>query len=143
MKKIVVTMMVMSLAGTTVMAQPKAEKEVAATVEAFKKAMVDADKATLEKLTDNSLTYGHSSGVIQDKPTFVENIVNGNSDFVTIDLTDQTIHVSGNTAIVRHILNAQTNDKGKGPGTVKLSILTVWQKKHGKWVLLARQAVKV
>ncbi len=124
-------------------AQTKDEKAVAAAVETLRKAMVDGDRAALEKIADKGLSYGHSSGKIEDKATFVENIANGNSDFVTIDLKDQTIYVSGKTAIVRHKLTATTNDKGKGAGTVNLSIMTVWQKDKKEWKMLARQAVKV
>jgi len=96
----------------------------------------------LQKLVDDNLTYGHSSGLIENKNEFVEKIANGNSDFVSIDLSDQTISMFGNTAIVRHTLSAETNDKGKSPGTIKLLILLVWQKESGVWKLLARQAVK-
>lgn len=123
-------------------AQTKEEKAVAAQVELLRKAMVDADKATLEKLTDDKLSYGHSSGKIEDKTTFVSNIVSGNSDFVTIILSDQSISVSGSTAIVRHTLTAETNDGGK-PGNVRLHILLVWAKEGNQWKLLGRQAVKL
>ncbi|WP_343692515.1 nuclear transport factor 2 family protein [Chitinophaga sp.] len=126
---------------TLAFAQSKDEKAVAAQVESLRKAMVDADKATLEKLADAKLSYGHSGGKIEDKQTFVENIVSGHSDFVSIDLTDQTIVISGNTAIVRHNLVAATNDNGK-PGNVHLHILLVWVKEGGQWKLIARQAVK-
>ena len=129
--------------STTVTAQTKKEQEVAAAVEALRKAMVDADQSMLEKLADDSLSYGHSGGKVESKSAFVENIVNGNSDFVTIDLTGQTIYVSGKTAIVRHRLSATTNDKGKGPGTVNIAIMTVWQKEKKEWKMLARQAVKL
>ena len=129
--------------STTVTAQSKKEQEVAAAVEALRKAMVDADQSMLEKLADDSLSYGHSGGKVESKSAFVENIVNGNSDFVTIDLTGQTIYVSGKTAIVRHRLSATTNDKGKGPGTVNIAIMTVWQKEKKEWKMLARQAVKL
>jgi len=129
--------------STTVTAQSKKEQEVAAAVEALRKAMVDADQSMLEKLADDSLSYGHSSGKVESKAAFVENIVNGNSDFVTIDLTGQTIYVSGKTAIVRHRLSATTNDKGKGPGTVNIAIMTIWQKEKKEWKMLARQAVKL
>ena len=129
--------------STTVTAQSKKEQEVATAVEALRKAMVDADQSMLEKLADDSLSYGHSGGKVESKAAFVENIVNGNSDFVTIDLTGQTIYVSGKTAIVRHRLSATTNDKGKGPGTVNIAIMTVWQKEKKEWKMLARQAVKL
>jgi Domain of unknown function (DUF4440) len=69
-------------------------------------------------------------------------LVSGASDFVTIDLSEQTIKVTGSTAIVRHVLSATTNDGGKA-GTVKIAVLLVWIKEKKEWKLLARQAVKI
>ncbi|MEO6733458.1 MAG: nuclear transport factor 2 family protein [Ferruginibacter sp.] len=129
--------------STTTIAQTKQEQAVAAAVEAMRKAMVDGDKVMLEKLSHDSLTYGHSGGKVESKASFVENIANGNSDFVTIDLTGQTIYVTGKTAIVRHGLTATTNDKGKGPANVHLAVLSIWQKDKKQWKMLARQAVKI
>jgi len=122
--------------------QTRDEKAVAAAVESLRKAMIDADKATLENLALDKLSYGHSSGALDNKNVFVEKIVSGQSDFVSIDLTEQTIDVSDKTAIVRHTLSAATNDGGK-PGTVKLKVMLVWQKTKGGWKLLARQAVRL
>jgi ketosteroid isomerase-like protein len=124
------------------MAQSKGEAAVTAAVENLRKAMIDGDKAGLQNITADQLSYGHSSGKVEDKATFVDNIVTGKSDFVTIDLTNQTIAISGDAAIVRHTLSATTNDNGN-PGNVKLNILLIWQKQKGQWKLLARQAVKV
>lgn len=126
----------------TASAQPQAERKVAEVVAALKNAMINAEKNSLESLVSDKLSYGHSGGAVDDKKTFVEKIVSGQSDFVTIDLSEQTISVSGNTAIVRHILKGKTNDGGK-PGEVNLRILLVWQKQKDGWKLLARQAVKI
>ncbi len=123
-------------------AQPSAEQHVADAVEKLTKAMIDADKAVLENLTSHKLSYGHSSGRLEDKKAFVENIFNGKSDFVNIELSEQTISISGKVAVVRHVFSASTNDSGK-PGSVKLNVLLVWQQEKGSWKLLARQAVKV
>jgi ketosteroid isomerase-like protein len=135
-------LMLLTGIGFTTMAQSKDSTAVAAAVESLRKAMVDADKAALQNLTADKLSYGHSSGKVEDKSTFVENIVSGRSDFVSIELTNQTIVLSGDAALVRHTLSAATNDGGN-PGSVKLNILLVWQKQKGEWKLLARQAVKV
>lgn len=124
-------------------AQPPKVKEVEQAVQALTQAMIDADGPTLQRLTSSSLSYGHSSGKIESQAEFVENIVTGGSVFEDIQLEDQTVEVLGNTATVRHTFTAKTNDKGKGPGTVKLHILLVWVKAETGWVLLARQAVKV
>ena len=123
-------------------AQSKTEKQVAAATEQLRKAMVDGDKNSLENLVREQLSYGHSGGHIDDKKEFVAKLTGGGSDFVTIDLTEQTVSVSGKTAIVRHILTAKTNDNGK-PSEVHLRVLLVWQKQGSQWKLLARQAVKI
>ena len=123
-------------------AQSKAENEVAAAVEQLRKAMVDGDKAALEKLTSDKLNYVHSSGLVDDKKQFVDKLTGGGSDFVSIDLKDQVIIVSGKVAIVRHNLSGKTNDGGK-PGEVNLRIMLTWQKQGSKWILLARQATKI
>ena len=140
-KKLICLVMISGIVSGA-LAQSKDEAAVTAAVESLRKAMVDGDKAGLQNITADQLSYGHSSGKVEDKATFVDNIVSGKSDFVTIDLTNQTITVAGDAAIVRHALAATTNDNGT-PGSVKLNILLVWQKQKGTWKLLARQAVKV
>lgn len=127
---------------STVNAQTKAEKQVAAAVENMRLAMISGDRAALENVAASDLSYGHSSGKIEDKAAFVESIASGKSDFVSIDLNEQTIKVTCKTAVVRHKLVAQTNDGGKA-GNVNIGILLVFQKQHGKWKLLARQAYKL
>ena len=89
-----------------------------------------------------ALSYGHSSGKVEDKAAFVEGLLKGPFDFQTIDITDQTIKLVGKTAIVRHIFSSKVLNKGN-PDSLKLGILLVWKKQKGKWKLLVRQAVKI
>lgn len=140
MKKLILWMAILAV-STTALAQSKDETKVAAAVEALKKAMVEADSVNLYALTLPGLSYGHSSGHVDDQRQFVEKITSGKSDFVSINLSEQSIRISKKTAIVRHKLDAVTNDNGK-PGEVHLWVLLVWQKEGGNWRLLARQAVK-
>lgn len=140
--RLLFTSITFMLVTFSVQAQNKNENKVAAAVERLRKAMIDGNKTELEDLVSDQLSYGHSGGHIDDKKEFVEKLTTGKSDFVTIDLTEQTISISDKTAIVRHKLSATTNDGGK-PGEVHLLIMLVWQKKGGKWILLARQAVKI
>jgi ketosteroid isomerase-like protein len=133
---------IVTLVSINLFAQSKSEKQVTAATEQLRKAMVDADRIVLDNLAAEQLSYGHSGGHIDDKREFVEKIAGGNSDFLSIDLTEQTVLVSGKTAIVRHILTSKTHDKGKDVADIKLRIILVWQKQAGGWKLLARQAVK-
>ena len=123
-------------------AQSKDQKAVMTVVEKLRVAMIDPDRKALENLVSDSLSYGHSSGHIEGKKEFIESLVSGKSDFVTIDLSAQTISIVDNIAIVRHNLNATTNDGGK-PGSVKIHVLLVWEKTKNGWKLVARQAVKL
>ena len=140
-KIIYLLLIVLGLSNITA-AQSKHEEAVAAAVRGLTKAMIDGDKQMLEKYTSKELSYGHSGGKVEGQESFIQSLTSGASDFVTIDLTEQTITVNKKTAIVRHKLAVTSNDGGK-PGSVKLSILLVWQKIHGNWKLLARQAVKL
>lgn len=142
MKKIALLSILFCLLATVVMAQDKLVKQVEAAVEQLRLTMIDPDEAVLNKLASDKLTYGHSSGKVEDKTPFVQTLVTGKSDFVSISFTNQTIQVVGATAVVRHRLDAATNDGGS-PGTVKLDIVLVWVKVKNNWQLLARQAVKV
>lgn len=123
-------------------AQDKHELSLLTAVDKLKNAMVSGDRQALEEVAANDLSYGHSSGKLEDKATFVETIASGKSDFVSIDLKNQTVKITGKTAIVRHELHAKTNDGGK-PGEVHIGIILVWQKQGKDWKMLARQAYKL
>lgn len=118
------------------------EQIIAARVEKLRVAMIAADKEVLDELTAPSLNYVHSTGRLETKQEFIENLLSGKSDFVTMDLTDQAITLNGNVAIVRHKLSAQTNDGGK-PGSANIGVMQVWQKQDGIWKLIGRQAFKL
>ncbi len=116
---------------------------VADAVVALTKAMLAADRVKLEALTADQLSYGHSSGKVEDKATFVDVVASKKTVYKSIELSKQTIVVAGNDAIVRH---AWESESGTGDGkwnVSKIGVLQVWQKQPSGWRLLARQAFKV
>jgi ketosteroid isomerase-like protein len=138
--------LLMTVTSLSLKAQKKprtdAKVAVAETVETLRKLMVNPDSAKLSAMASEKLTFGHSSGKIQNKQEFLHSFISGDTDFTSLEFTDQTIQVAGSTAIVRHTLTGATHDKGKEPGTAKLMVILVMQKVKGQWILLARQAVK-
>ena len=123
-------------------AQSKAQTEVETKIKELTKAMIDGDSAALDKLASENLVYRHSSGHVDTKKDFVHKIASGASDFVSIELSDAAILViNKKTVVAYHTLFAKTNDGGK-PGEVNLYIMLVWEKQHGQWKLVARQAAK-
>ena len=115
---------------------------VTALVERLRLAMISPSASALADLFADDLSYGHSDGKLDTKASISGSLLDGSSDFTTIDISEQTVSVNGDVAIVRHRLVADTNDSGR-PGHVKLKILLVWQRQDGEWHLLARQAVRV
>lgn len=130
------------LGSTFLFAQDKTEKAVADRVDLFRQAMISADRNSLNELTAEKLSYGHSAGYVEGKTEFIRKLTSGENDFVTISLSNQSIIINDNVGIVRHRIDAKTMDGGK-PNEIKLLVLMVWQKQGEEWKLLARQAVKI
>jgi ketosteroid isomerase-like protein len=141
MKKVIYLILALLVFKTT-QAQSKDSLQVAKAVNQLAELMVNPDKAALEALVSDQVSYGHSGGKLEGRTSFIESLTSGSSDFVKINLTDQSIQLFGKTAIVRNKLFASTNDGGK-PGEVKLALILVWQKQQKTWQLIARQAVKL
>ena len=117
------------------------EAAVDKAVEALRKALMEKDKTQLQQLAADQLSYGHSSGTIQDKAVFVDVIASKKTVYKSIDLTDIKVNVVGNDAIVRHTWDSVSESAGKS-NTAHIGVLQVWAKQDGKWKLLARQAFK-
>jgi Domain of unknown function (DUF4440) len=130
------------LIATVAMAQAKDKQQLSAAVDTLIQAIIRADKPVLESLVADSLSYGHSSGKVENKTQFVDAVVNGSFDYLSGNTSAQTISITNNAGIVRHVFIFQYNNKGE-TGEMKLGVLMVWQKQKGKWKLLARQAFKL
>ncbi len=120
----------------------ESKKDIESSIDALNKAMISQDKSVLEKLTANELSYGHSTGAIEDKPTFVKNVLTGTVKFSSIENSNQTIDIAEKTAIVR-CLSAIKGVRDGGPLDLKIGILMIWQKQGSGWKLLARQGYKL
>ncbi|SFI31295.1 nuclear transport factor 2 family protein [Methylobacterium brachiatum] len=126
-------------AGTTDAAQGAA---VEAAVDSLTQALLAADGAALDALTLDGLSYGHSSGVVQDKAAFIAALTSGASRFPSITLSDRSASVIGEDAIVRHVFSGEAVSNGK-TAPVHIGVLQVWRRDGGRWRLMARQAFKL
>jgi ketosteroid isomerase-like protein len=122
--------------------EPADEATVAQSVEALRKALLDKDRARLEQLTAEQLSYGHSDGRVQTRPEFVDGVMTGRAVVKSLTFPDLKITVAGNAAITRHIYASESETDGK-PNSVRIGVLAVWQKQDGSWKLLARQGYKL
>jgi ketosteroid isomerase-like protein len=142
MKKMIFLFVFFAAYTLTSHAQSANESAVAEAVAKLNKAILDEDTNALKQLTAKELSFGHSSGKVENQQEFVTNVSQGAIHFKTLDISDQTIALAADNAIVRNSLHGNVLRDGK-PDEIKLKILMVWHKdKKGKWKLLARQAVK-
>ncbi|MFD2896576.1 nuclear transport factor 2 family protein [Sphingobacterium arenae] len=143
-----ISLVMLTILMTTVLSEGSAQdKDASQAVETATKSLIEAmlkpNEQVLNKLTSDKLSYGHSSGTVETKKQFVQTLISRASVFDEIQTTEQTVAVQGNTAIVRHTLNAKTNDPGKGPANIRLGIMLIWVKSNDGWQLFGRQAFKL
>ena len=116
-------------------------KNIYDTVLAFRTAVLAQDTDALIELLHDDLTYGHSDGHVEGKKDFIRKLGDGTYRFLTMDLSNEAVIEHDSLAIVRHELDAETNDEGNR-GEAHLYVLLVWNLENGRWRLIARQAVK-
>lgn len=117
------------------------QTDVEQAVDKLTQAMWHKDIAQLQALTAENLTYGHSSGNIQDKKAFIADIETGKSAFNSLKMLNQKITLSGDTALVRNHFSAEAVNSGKVAPT-EIENFQIWQKQGGKWLLIGRQAFR-
>ena len=127
--------------STSAVAASTDEAAVAQAVEALRKAILEQDKTTLEALTAEQLSYGHSGGRVETKAQFIEGVMTRKALLKSLTLSDHTIAIVGSDAIARHTWASESEMDGKATST-KIGVLQVWQKQGGAWKLLARQAFR-
>ena len=129
---------VLSAAGS----ESKGEKEVLAAMDSWKQATMKKDKAALEKLLHEDLSYTHSSGKNETKADVIKSVTTGPSTVEAITFTNNTVRVYGNTALVKGKVDITNKTDGKAT-TANLDILHVWLKGSQGWQLVGRQAVRL
>jgi len=119
----------------------QSQKNLDSVLEEFRSALINPDDATLLRLTSKDLTYGHSNGVIENQDQFIEALKNGPSKFVAIQVSDQSITLVDDLALVRQNLGGDVQT-GEAVSKLNLGVLLVWKKEKSGWQLVARQAFK-
>ena len=117
-------------------------KAVEAAVEKLFQAMRDADMATIDKLIVPDLIYVHSAGAVDDITVFKKKIAEIDS-YKRIDITNQVVATTENSAVVSHIFGGTLVTKGTNneqPYNVRLGVVQIWKKIGDEWKLSARKS---
>jgi len=118
-------------------AQSADEATVKNVVEELRMAWLKQDKAKIESLTAEQLSYSHSDARLEDKTKFIDGVMSRKATFKSLEWPELTVQVVGNNAIVRHLWISESELDGKVTNT-KIGVMQVWQKQDGAWKLLAR-----
>ncbi len=126
------------------MSVPLTGNEVEAAVTNFSEVMVvDPTQEMVNEICSDRLTYGHSSGLNQNKSEFIDYRVYNPFDFSSVGALVQTINISANTAIVKHIFLWKATNK-RVPIDIRIGNVQVYQKENSRSLkLLARQVYKL
>jgi hypothetical protein len=146
MKKHIFLFFLILLLGTRieVSAQSKDTQNVSRAIDGLVVAMIAADKDMLNPHLSDALQYGHSSGLIQDKDGFVNEVVSkAPLVYQSIEREKEVIRLSKNTATVSHILVIKGKNPAGDPVNLRIGNMMVWEKQKSGWKLLARQAYKL
>ncbi len=131
------------LASLSAFAQ-RNEEDVLQRINAFNKAVfTDKDSVAIDELLADKVSYGHSSGVIQNREEMIKGAINASIVFNNLTMESSSIYFENKSAIARHELKAVTVDKSGRESPLHIGILQVWVKQKGKWKLTARQAYKL
>ena len=95
----------------------------------------------INQLTDDALSYGHSTGWIQTKADLVKDFESGLITYHSYKEDSITVGMSGNAAHIRFIADINSTLRGNNSNN-HIKVMEVWIKKDNGWILFARQAVR-
>ncbi len=143
MNRKMLLLILFSVLSTVGIAQSKDEKAVRERIESWRVALINQNATALYTLLAEEMTYGHSNGQLDTKASFINTIDSRKEVYQELELTEMSITMVGNTALVRHRMDAKVKVQDGSMITPKLGVLQVWQKGKDGWQLLARQAFKL
>ena len=104
------------------------------------------DFAALERLLADDLVYTHSSGAVDTKAAYIDALRSGKTKYLRITPEDLKVRTLGDLVLIhgrgQFVLEALVNGQ-KGENPLHLSFLDVWQKKNGKWQMIAWQSTRI
>jgi len=114
-----------------------ADMAVKNAIEELRTAWLKQDKAKLEALTAEQLSYSHSDARLEDKTKFIDGVMTRKATVKSLEWPELTVQIVGNTAVARHLWVSESELDGKVTNT-KIGVIQVWQKQDNGWKLLAR-----
>jgi hypothetical protein len=144
MRRFVIIAVLLACASAVSAQMGKMEQQVLQAEKDRFAAMVKGDRAALEKLLADDLTYTHSTALLESKEQFLKSVTSGNIDYVSIvpNEADWKVRINGDTAVVNGVAAVNVIDTGKDR-KIRIRFTTVQANRGGAWQLLAWQSTVV
>lgn len=102
-------------------------------------AEIKRDAGALRHLLDENFIAVYGSGKVVDKATFIKDVIGDGTDrILSQDLSDVTVRVRGNTAVVVETDTIRGTENGQ-PYVDATRLITTYVKRNGHWVALAER----
>ena len=107
------------------------------------KAIVARDAAALDKLLSGDLIYGHASGVLDTKASYMGKIKSGKQVYATLERKNVQVRILDSNNAVTHSWMHVTGTNQDGKFDDKVMMLHIWNKRGGEWRLAGHQTARV
>ncbi len=122
-------------------ASPAVRKDILAAVEVWKQAVIHKDRQAFERILNEDLSYGHTTGEVLDKKQTIDRYLASPGSYTGIDIEGLSIRVYGKYALLTNTATFHIVQDGKETQAT-LSGLDVWVNSGHGWQLLARQLTR-
>ena len=96
-------------------------------------AMINKDRAELERVHDDSFVLVHMTGMRQPKDVYISSIMEGTLNYYSASHEDMQIEVNGDTAVLTGRSRVNAAVFGGGKHTWRLQLRFQLVKKDGEW----------
>lgn len=113
--------------------------EVRKVAEGWYGAAVKQDRAALEKLLSDDLTYCHAGGKMQTKSEYIAAVMDGPSHYEYMTFDDANVRVYGKTAILTGTVDVKLTNQP----VFRVRTLHVYVENKGQWQLAAHESTRL
>jgi ketosteroid isomerase-like protein len=118
------------------------ESEIQAAEKQWATAVKGKDLSALEKIFTPGLIYAHSTGIIEDKATYINRLKTGKQRYDDIQFENMKVVAYGDSA-VSHSIARTIGQNDRGPFNNRVMMIHYWVKQGGTWRLAAHQTTQM
>ena len=129
-------LVLLAIAGCLWAAEPAdAVREAAA---GWRQAVIEQDKAALDRLLADDLIYMHGGGKTQNKAEYITAVTTGPSHYESFTPSDTRIRVYGNIAVLSGYVDVKTPRD-----SYRVRTLEIYSNNNGQWQFTAKESVRM